>query len=385
MRLLIGADLVPTESNYKQFSTGQMGKLMDDKLGLILEQADFRIFNLETPLTDVRSPIKKCGPNLIAPEIMINGMNELNVDFFTLANNHILDQGEQGLLSTIKALDKAGIKYAGAGRSLFKAERPYICKYENLKIGIYCCAEHEFSIAGENHGGANPFDPLVSLDHIFDLKSKVDYVIVLYHGGKEHYRYPSPYLQRVCRRMVDKGANLVVCQHSHCIGCEEKYGDGNIVYGQGNFLFDGSDSKYWKTAFLIELNVSPKANVSIIYHPIIKNGNAVRLANENERKDIFKEFWKRSDEIKSDKIVQEKYDEFATEMLPVYLRALQGKHISSLWFRVLGKFLGKKFVDKSIRRNYREKEFLKLWNYFVCEAHNELIRHGMQNETKQSK
>jgi len=55
---------------------------------------------------------------------------------------------------------------------------------------VYTCAEHEFTIATENTPGANPFDPLESLDHIQELKSKCDFVLVLYHGEKAHYRYP---------------------------------------------------------------------------------------------------------------------------------------------------------------------------------------------------
>lgn len=55
---------------------------------------------------------------------------------------------------------------------------------------MYTCAEHEFTIATENTPGANPFDPLESLDHIQELKSKCDFVLVLYHGEKAHYRYP---------------------------------------------------------------------------------------------------------------------------------------------------------------------------------------------------
>ena len=65
-----------------------------------------------------------------------------------------------------------------------------------MKIGIYACAENEFTIATDTTAGANPFDPFESLDHIQNLKRSCDYVIVLYHGGKEHYRYPSPYLQK---------------------------------------------------------------------------------------------------------------------------------------------------------------------------------------------
>lgn len=76
------------------------------------------------------------------------------------------------------------------------------------------------------------------------MSNACDYTIVLYHGGKEHYRFPSPNLQKYCRKFIEKGANIVICQHSHCIGCEENYKNGKIIYGQGNFLFDDSDDEY---------------------------------------------------------------------------------------------------------------------------------------------
>ena len=126
-----------------------------------------------------------------------------------------MDQGVQGLESTIRTLEKVNINTVGAGKNLADASKPFIFEFANKKIGVYACAEHEFSIATENQPGANPFDPLWSLDHVAELKDSVDYVIVLYHGGKEHYRYPSPRLQKVCRRLIDKGANVVICQHSH--------------------------------------------------------------------------------------------------------------------------------------------------------------------------
>lgn len=76
---------------------------------------------------------------------------------------------------------------------------------------MYACTEHEFSIVTNYAPGANTYDPLETPDYIRSLKDKCDYLIVLYHAGKEHYRYPSPYLQKVCRKMVEKGADLVIC------------------------------------------------------------------------------------------------------------------------------------------------------------------------------
>jgi len=219
MKIFIGADIVPKESNIDGFLNGETKAFVDENVVNLINNADFRVFNLELPLTDVETPIKKCGPNLIAPTSFINGLKKLGIDLLTLANNHIMDHGVGGLESTIAVLKENGIDYVGAGKNLSEAWKPYIIEQDGIKVGIYACAEHEFSIADEAYPGTNPFDPLESLDHISELKEQCDYVIVLYHGGKEHYRYPSPNLQKACRKMCDKGADLVVCQHSHCVGC----------------------------------------------------------------------------------------------------------------------------------------------------------------------
>jgi len=196
MVILIAADLVPTKVNNFLFEQGDVISLIGGDLLSIWNSADIRIFNLEVPLTDKEEPIDKWGPNLIAPTSTIKGIQALEPSLITLANNHIMDQGIQGLISTTKILKDYNISYVGVGNNLYEASRPYVLEYGGIKIGIYACAEHEFSIATADSPGANPFDPLESPDHIQLLKEKCDYVIVLYHGGKEHYHYPSPYLQK---------------------------------------------------------------------------------------------------------------------------------------------------------------------------------------------
>lgn len=73
MNILIGADLVPTNSNVDIFASGDVKTLLGEELNSILRNADYRIFNLEVPLTDQEQPIPKCGPNLIAPTKCITG------------------------------------------------------------------------------------------------------------------------------------------------------------------------------------------------------------------------------------------------------------------------------------------------------------------------
>jgi poly-gamma-glutamate capsule biosynthesis protein CapA/YwtB (metallophosphatase superfamily) len=372
LSILIGGDLVPTESNFDLFSFANTAELFGDDLLEVLKQVDFRVFNLEVPLTDKEAPIIKCGPNLIAPTNTIKGIKRIQTDLLTLANNHILDQGEQGLYSTIRVLKENDIDYLGAGSNLNEAAQPYFWEKDGIRLGIYACAEHEFSIATKNSPGANPFDPLESLDHIQDLANKCDHLIVLYHGGKEHYRYPSPDLQKICRKIVDKGANLVVCQHSHCIGAFEKYNGETIVYGQGNFLFDDSKSEFWQTSLLLNV-ILTDGSMSVEYVPIVKQGYGVRLANKQQSEEILYGFNERSRQILDEEFVKQEYDRFAAEMLNGYLTTFHG---DNLFFRVLNKLSRHTLASKL----YTDKSLTVIQNFIECEAHRELILAGLKHK-----
>ena len=373
MRILIGADIVPTLSNQQYFEEEQMEKIVDSRLFELLKKADYRVFNLEVPLTDKSMPIEKAGPNLIASVNSAVGLKQLGINFLTLANNHILDQGEQGLWSTMEQLDKNKISYAGVGRTHAEAAKSHIVEMEGKKIGIYCCAEHEFSIVSAKQAGANPFDPLESLDHIVALRAQCDYVICLYHGGKEHYRYPSPNLQKTCRKIVEKGADLVICQHTHCIGCEEKWQEGTIVYGQGNFLFDHSESEFWQTSVLVSVDTNTK---KIEYIPLRKNGKGVRLAVEDDATKILTEMMQRSEEIKKEDFIEKQYRAFALQIRELYLKT--GDPIAtSFAFRVVNKLLRHKlmpwYLDRKLKKN---RQFLI--NFVECEAHREVYMNGIK-------
>lgn len=371
VRIVLGGDVVPTASNRDAFLTGDVSRLVDDGLRGVLGKADFRIINLEVPLTNEEAPIEKCGPALIAPASSARGLAELGVDAVALANNHIMDQGAGGLKSTISALEGAGIRYFGAGESLPGAGRPLIVDVGGRRLGLYACAEHEFSIAGDDFPGANPFDPMLSLVHVKRLGDGCDVVVVLYHGGKEHYRYPSPLLRERCRALVDSGADVVVCQHSHCIGCEEVWHGGTIVYGQGNFLFDYQDNEFWATGILVEVCIG--GSVSIKYHPIVKNGASVRLARNTEVHEIMGGFRERSEQIKLAGFVEEEYGRFARSNLNGYLSAIM-PGARSFPFRVLNRLYGGNLAEKLCGRQL----LLTLRNYVECEAHNELFVTGIR-------
>ena len=371
-KLLIGADLVPTKSNTGLFAAGDVLRLVGEELLSRLRAADFIAMNLEVPLTDRAAPIRKCGPCLIAPPETAEGLREIDPYFFTLANNHILDQGAEGLRSTMKTLREKGIAFAGAGENLEEASRPYLTRIGSCRVGFYCCAEHEFSIAGENSPGANPYDPLESFDHVRRLKADCDYCIVLYHGGKECYRYPSPMLQRVFRKFAECGADLVIAQHTHCVGCMERYQGSTLVYGQGNFLFDASNSEYWKSSLLLQLDLNSK---ELEYIPLVKKGELVREASGKEREEILSGFLARSEEIKSPDFVEDRYARFAREMDKEYYRRFAGKSGKSFLTRALDKMTHYGFI----RSRFPDECRAVIENVLDCEAHRELAARAMKD------
>lgn len=375
--ILIGADFVPTAGNLALFQRGDASALFGPELERMLLEADFRIFNLETPLCGVSRPIAKTGANLSAPTDCVQAYRAIHTDLLCVANNHILDQGAAGLAETLALLRRNGIACVGAGADLAEAAQPFLFSHHGRTVGVYACAEHEFSIAAEDRPGANLFDPLESPEQIGALKARCDYLIVLYHGGKEHYQYPSPGLQKTCRKLVERGADLVVCQHSHCIGCEERWKGGTIVYGQGNFLFDNSSRALWQTSLLLRLD----ACGTVDYVPLVKNGSGVALAPEAQAREILDGFRQRSSEILQEGFVARRYEALARERLEAYLRAINGRH--SVFFRLLDRLSGYRFSAALMRRRYGKRQQLLLQNYLECETHRELILAGLKQTVRE--
>ena len=345
MKILIGADVVPHKGdNEEYFIKGNAEKILGKELKYIVDSADLRIYNLEVPLTDIEKPIKKAGPNLIAKPETVAGYKAIGADILTIANNHVMDQDTDGFINTLKVLDKAGIKYIGGGLTKEQACAPYIANADGKKVVFYAVCENEFSRIEDYGVGTNGFDPLYTPDEIYDLKKDADYVVVLYHGGKEEYRYPSPMLRKRCRKMVEKGADLIVCTHTHCVGCEEDYLDGKIVYGIGNFIFLKYNRGCWANGMLVSLDIS-KDGAKVDYVPVERVGEtSIKLSDD---KSILGDFYARSEEIKKDGFVEQNFLEYAR---------------SYDWY--------KKFYTPQFETDFGVTHLV---NYYECEPHVEII------------
>ena len=209
------------------------------------KDADISIANLETPLTNSNNYIEKTGPNIKAAPSFLKPLKEEGFDIVTLANNHIMDYGEEGLKSTIKVCEKEGVRFVGAGENIKKAREPLLLNINNKKIAIINIAENEFCSAETDEYGANPLNVITNHYDIQKAKKENDYVIVISHGGREHYQLPSPQLRERYRFFIDSGADAVIGHHTHCFSGFEYYNERPIFYSLGNFIFDYKE-KYQK-------------------------------------------------------------------------------------------------------------------------------------------
>ncbi|MBE6070122.1 MAG: CapA family protein [Clostridium lundense] len=371
-RILIAADLVPSETNFEKFEKGTMEDLLGEELAELWKGADYRIVNLEVPFIDGGKPIKKSGPNMSAPTRCFTGLRTLKVSCAAIANNHIMDFGADGLKNTIGLLDAAGIQHTGTGMDRREADKGIDVDINGIRLGIYACSEHEFSAAGIHTPGANAIGVNTCL-RIAELKKSTDYVIVLFHGGKQHYPYPTPEQQFRCRSFADAGADLVVCQHSHCVGCEETYNDSTIVYGEGNFISDYQNDECWETGLLIELRLEQenKIDSSIIYHPIHKNEHATSCASGETGHQIMDGFYARGKAL--DRVEAMFIEETQKESL-AFLRCLAGW---SRWLRGIDRILLK---DALIKRKYSAKSRLLPLGVMLCETNWEVTESALRRE-----
>lgn len=360
MKILFGADIVPTEISEQLFIEQKTKELFGDVAELI-KNADRTVVNLECALTKSDNAIKKFGPNLKADPKCADTLKKLGVTDVALSNNHTFDFGIEGLKDTTDALDRVGLPYMGIGENDEASRKPYFIEQDGKKIGIVNVCEHEFSYALPDRIGTNPFDPFLTMQDIRAVKKVSDFVIVLYHGGKEHCLYPSPRLRNLCREMVLCGADVVLTQHSHCIGCYEEYEGGHILYGQGNFHFCYKNmAETWYTSLLVQLDVEKELKICFI--PLIAKESSIDVAKGEKADEIMSAFKARNEELKNGQW-KKGWHEFCESVKDTYDNALRGL----------------------AEENTTERKWQWFAHYLDCEAHTDVWRelnptYNMTNE-----
>jgi len=212
-------------------------------------QPQVRLINLETAVTRCAEPEPK-GINYKMSPQNIPVIAAAGVDCCVLANNHVLDWGQEGLSETLRALGDADVQVAGAGRNLAEARAPAVLQASGNRVIVFAFGSPTSGIppgwaATKDRPGVN-FLPELSVQtarrigaEVRKVKSAGDVVVASLHWGSNWgYEIPDRFIS-FARELIDEADVDVIHGHSsHHPRAIEVYHEKLILYGCGDFLDD---------------------------------------------------------------------------------------------------------------------------------------------------
>ena len=323
--ILIFGDFAPRLRVKELLDGGNCLVPFGDALELI-KGAEFSIVNLEMPATESDKTISKTGPNLKGNRNIVSALKKAGFGLATLANNHMMDYGKDGLYDTLKACEEEGLQIVGAGKSLKEARTIATVIVKDKKIAIINVCENEWSTTQGNYPGCNPLD-LINLDEdIAKARASHDFVIVIIHGGHECYELPSPRMVKQYRWLCDKGADAVIGHHTHCFSGHELYNGKPIVYSLGNFIFDSDyRGNIWNigAAAVLNINQDDKLELGLIPFSQCDAEPSVKLLKDKELQDWQLMATEKSQKISDAAYIAIEFEKFSSRLGKSFLNSLE--------------------------------------------------------------
>ena len=215
----------------------------------VLKRADMTMVNLETPVTTGGEPAPKAF-TFRAPPAAFRALKGAGVDVVTMANNHGMDFGEEGLRDSLRAAKRADFPVVGIGRDAREAYAPYIATVNNQRIGFLGATQvlddnliAAWTVGEDKPGLASAKQVRRLTEAVRAARAKVDTLVVFLHWGQELRSCPLPRQQSLARTLIKAGADVIVGSHAHVL-LAGGYRDGRYVhYGLGNFVFYSGSGK----------------------------------------------------------------------------------------------------------------------------------------------
>lgn len=371
MKIIVAGDFAPCGRLARQIEERKFSEIFPDELVNIVKSADYSLVNFESPIVDKGyNPIIKCGPNLKCTKESAEALKYAGFKAVTMANNHILDYGKNGLEKSINCSKEVGLNIVGVGMNLEESKKILHVEENGKRLAIINCCEHEFSIATNTTAGANPLNSISQYYSIKEAKNNADYVLVIVHGGHEHYQLPSPRMQETYKFFIDAGADAVVNHHQHCYSGYEIYNGKPIFYGIGNFCFDEgpNTTKKWQEGYMVELYLDDKIEFNI--HPYKQYGEKATV--ELLQKNAFDRKISELNAIISNPIlVKEACDRYYSESnVSYFLEPIRNRWILAAQKRGLfPTFINKRWIPI-------------LSNAVICESHRDKLIYYLNNYLK---
>ena len=364
MKVIVAGDFAPRARLAKQIEGKLFAEVFPENLREVIKSADFSFVNFESPVVEEGyKQIPKCGPNLRCTPEAAEAVKYAGFTGVTMANNHILDFGAEGLRKSVECCKAQELDIVGVGTNLKEAEKALYLEKDGKTIAVINCCEHEFSIATETEAGANPLNPVRQFYSIQEAKKKADYVLVIVHGGHEMFQLPSPRMVETYRFFIDAGADAVVNHHQHCYSGYETYKGKPIFYGLGNFCFDkeGNNIDSWYEGYMVELEID-NTYIKHTLYPYVqyKEEATVEIINNTTS---FDENISKLNAIISDPIA-------LRETTETYYNSTV-KVIKTLYQPYDNRILNKLYRMHLLPSVVSKKKWLFIFNYINCEAHRD--------------
>lgn len=282
--MIATGDIIPARSvNFKTVTMNNFNWPYE-KTADVLKSADLTFVNLESPLID-NCPLANEGMIFCGDKRNVQGLLFAGVDVANLANNHILNYGEQGLNSTIDLLSKSGILPSGTGSISYtriKNTRFAFLGYNVLDFQPSSLETNENKIKND----------------IIEAKTNADIVIVAFHWGEEYTSQPNKQQKDLAHFAVNQGANLIIGNHPHWIQPVEIYKNKLIMYAHGNFVFDQMWSEETKKGVIGKYTFFDKKLIDVEFLPVkIESYGQPYFLEDKEKEEILKSLFKGSQNL----------------------------------------------------------------------------------------
>ncbi len=254
-----------------------------------LRLADIVFANLETPLTGGRE-IKPGEMTFRADPALAAELRRAGFNVVSLANNHTPNFGERGLNDTLKHLDAAGIRHAGAGTGPAAAAPATVeAGGQNFEFLAYTDARWMPASygAGESRAGVALMDVESMRRDVTQARNRGSIVVVSMHAGIEYAAGPDKVQTAFARAAVDAGADLVLGHHPHVVQTVEYYNGKFIFYSLGNFIFDQDWSRETRDGLAVKAVFRGRRLERIDLLPVVIDESQPRLAAGDDARRIL--------------------------------------------------------------------------------------------------
>ncbi|MDQ0111800.1 CapA family protein [Paenibacillus harenae] len=240
---------------------------------LYLSEPDLTAANFEYAVTLRDAPAENKQYVYKGPPDPLPAFRDAGFDVVSLANNHTMDHGAEGLLDTMDYLDKAGISHMGAGKNDTEAFAPSIHEVRGVKVAYVGLSrvvpEVSWKADKNTPGVAETYDTTRAVEAIAKANDMADLVVVMVHWGTERTTVLEDYQKQFARQYIDAGADLVIGSHPHVLQGFEMYNGKWIAYSLGNFIFGLNPKGEEKDTGVLDAVCSKSGECDMTFHPMV--------------------------------------------------------------------------------------------------------------------